>query len=161
MKNESTVKVQDSAAKAEILAQTNAAGSPARAAFSIAGADAERRSTKRKKEHMIMALEASMGVVSTAAKLAHIDRQTHYRWLERDEKYRKRVVDAEELALDFAETSLHRRIKDGDTYAITFLLKTRGKKRGYVERQETTGADGQPLEPKRQVFVINGKEIEF
>jgi hypothetical protein len=31
----------------------------------------------------------------------------------------------------------------GDTGAITFTLKTLGKSRGYVERQEITGKDGE------------------
>ena len=35
----------------------------------------------------------------------------------------------------FAETNLHQQIMEGNTTATIFLLKTRGRKRGYIERQ--------------------------
>ena len=41
-----------------------------------------------------------------------------------------------------AESQLHKQILDGNTTATIFYLKTKGKKRGYVERQEITGVDG-------------------
>jgi len=39
---------------------------------------------------------------------------------------------------------LHKQIGEGNTSATIFYLKTKGKNRGYVERQEITGADGMP-----------------
>jgi hypothetical protein len=36
-------------------------------------------------------------------------------------------------------------VEAGEIAAIIFRLKTKGKKRGYVERQELTGADNQPI----------------
>ena len=47
----------------------------------------------------------------------------------------QKVDDMENLMLDFAETSLHQQIEEGNTTATIFLLKTRGRKRGYIERQ--------------------------
>ena len=44
--------------------------------------------------------------------------------------------DLKDVTLDFAESQLHKQIKEGNTTATIFLLKTLGKKRGYVERQE-------------------------
>jgi hypothetical protein len=38
--------------------------------------------------------------------------------------------------LDFGEHKLMERIAKGDTLATMFLLKTKGKRRGYIERQE-------------------------
>ena len=38
--------------------------------------------------------------------------------------------------IDFAESSLKKQIKDGNTTATTFFLRTRGRKRGYNEKQE-------------------------
>lgn len=51
----------------------------------------------------------------------------------------------EETRLDKAEKKLDKKIDEGDTTALIFFLKTKGKKRGYIERQELTGADGQNI----------------
>lgn len=88
------------------------------------------------KKAMLKALEKSLGVVTTAAKSANIDRRTHYRWLEEDAEYKEQVEDIENIALDFLESQLHQRVSKGDTTAIIFALKTKGKKRGYIEKTE-------------------------
>lgn len=119
------------------------------------------RTTKQRKKDMLTALEKTLGVVATAAKMASIDRVTHYRWLGKDDKYKAEVKDRQDLALDFAETKLNVLIQAGDTQATMFLLRTRGRDRGYAERQELTGADGKDLIPKRQIMMIGGKEVEF
>jgi len=92
--------------------------------------------SKKKKEAMLEALEKNLGVVSNAAKAAGIDRKSHYNWLKKDEEYKAKVEELQEVALDFAESSLYKQIRDGNVTATIFYLKTRGKKRGYVERQE-------------------------
>ena len=88
------------------------------------------------KKAMLKALEKSLGVVTLAAKEVGIDRTMHYRWMNEDSEYRKAVDDIADVALDFAESMLHKQIQDKDTTATIFFLKTKGKKRGYVERQE-------------------------
>jgi hypothetical protein len=40
---------------------------------------------------------------------------------------------------------LFKLIKEGNVAATIFYLKTQGKQRGYIERQEVTGADGAPI----------------
>jgi hypothetical protein len=40
------------------------------------------------------------------------------------------------MTIDFAESQLHKQIKEGSTAATIFFLKTKGKQRGYVERIE-------------------------
>jgi hypothetical protein len=47
--------------------------------------------------------------------------------------------------LDTAEMKLWRAIQKGEPWGIAFCLKTIGKDRGYVERQEVGGEGGQPL----------------
>ena len=89
-----------------------------------------------KKEAMLEALEKSLGIVSTAAKMANIDRSTHYAWMKADEEYKKAVESIQDGVLDFAESHLYKLVKEGNPAATIFMLKTRGKKRGYIERQE-------------------------
>lgn len=88
------------------------------------------------KKAMLEALEKSLGVVTTACKQVGIDRGTHYNWLKNDEEYKDQVKALENIVLDFAESQLHKQILDGNTTATIFLLKTKGKSRGYIERQE-------------------------
>lgn len=85
---------------------------------------------------MIKALTNSLGVVTIACKEVGIARQQHYHWIQVDEEYKKAVEDVADIALDFAESMLHKQIQDKDTTATIFYLKTKGKRRGYIERSE-------------------------
>jgi len=99
------------------------------------------------KKAMLEALEKSLGIVTTACKTVGIARGTHYVWMKEDEDYRASVEGLEDLALDFAESQLHKQMKDGNPSCTIFYLKTKGRKRGYVERHEnmitTIDADGE------------------
>ena len=88
------------------------------------------------KRMMINALEKTLGVVTSACKIVGIARSTHYNWYDNDRDYRDAVDDISNIALDFAESKLHELIKDKDTTATIFYLKTKGKRRGYIERNE-------------------------
>lgn len=88
------------------------------------------------KKAMIEALEKSLGIVTTACKSVGIARETHYRWTREDEAYKSAVEDISNIALDFAESQLHKSIQKGSDTATIFFLKTKGKKRGYVEKTE-------------------------
>ena len=85
---------------------------------------------------MLQALESSLGVVTVACKQTGIPRSTYYKWLKEDEEFAKSVKEIENIALDFAESQLHSQMKDGNTSATIFYLKTKGKKRGYIEKSE-------------------------
>ncbi len=85
---------------------------------------------------MVEALEKSLGIVTTACKTVGISRQTHYDWMQQDELYKAAVEGIADIALDFAESKLHASIANGSDTATIFYLKTKGKKRGYIERQE-------------------------
>jgi hypothetical protein len=98
-----------------------------------------------KKQAMIEALTKSLGVVKMACETVGISRQTHYNWLKEDDAYRTACDNLPEVVLDFAEHHLHKLISQGNPAATIFFLKTKGKARGYVERQEIEVAEKKPL----------------
>jgi len=92
--------------------------------------------TKDTKKKMLEELEYNLGIVSTSCMNAGISRATHYRWLKEDQEYKKDYESINETAIDIVESKLFEKIKDKDTTAIIFYLKTKAKHRGFVERQE-------------------------
>jgi hypothetical protein len=100
--------------------------------------------TDNRKKSLLKSLEKSLGVVTTACKNVGVHRSTFYEWYNKDEDFKQQVDEISNVTLDFAETKLFKQIEDGNTAATIFYLKTKGKKRGYVERQEITGAEGVP-----------------
>ena len=88
------------------------------------------------KKAILEALEKSLGVVTTAVKLVGISRSTFYKWIQEDQEFAKAVKEIENITLDFVESQLHKQIRDGNTPSTIFYLKTKGKKRGYYEKQQ-------------------------
>ena len=87
--------------------------------------------TAKKKEHMILALEKTLGVVAPASRKAHIHRNTHYRWCKADPEYKAKVDSVKELALDFVEAMLFKRISEDSDIMIMYYLNSQGACRGY------------------------------
>lgn len=92
--------------------------------------------TVKDKAKLLGALEQSMGVVTTACSAVSISRDTHYRWLKEDKKYKAAYDELDNVALDFSESKMFEQIEAGDTSMIKFHLSHRGKKRGYSKRVE-------------------------
>jgi len=92
--------------------------------------------TEHNKKQYLEALEKSLGVKTTACKITGVGRTTVYDWIKDDEEFRKAVDEIEQVALDFVESKLFEQIRGNNTPSTIFYLKTKGKKRGYVERQQ-------------------------
>jgi hypothetical protein len=126
--------------------------------------------SKPKKAEMIQALRMHKAVVWKACNAVGITRYQHNDWMRDDPDYREVYESIKEDRLDFVESKMiecidgikvHRGYsEDGEPIIydvppndklIQFYLKTQGKKRGYVERQEVTGAEGERLQ-----IVIGG-----
>jgi hypothetical protein len=136
--------------------------------------------TDIRKKQFIDALEKCMGVITTACATIGIHRSTYYDWIHDDPDFKKQVESIDEIALDFAESKLFSLIdgpehlvatKDGgmmpvkdtpNVTAVIFYLKTKGKKRGYIEKQEIDMTNRTPdfseFTTQQIIDLLNGKD---
>lgn len=131
--------------------------------------------TEHLKKDLLSALTKTRGIVTTACDKVGISRTTYYEYYNNDEDFKNEVDSLSELALDYAESKLMEKMdgveigkntKEGlaiysvppsDT-ALIFYLKTKGKKRGYVERSEidlTTKGESIKLSLDEQLAEIS------
>ena len=101
--------------------------------------------TDKKKKDFLISLKKNNGNISESCDAANIGRQTYYDWIEKDEVFKQDADDAQESLIDLAESKLMENIEDNDNTSIIFFLKTKGKKRGYIEKQEID-ANIRPIE---------------
>jgi hypothetical protein len=94
-----------------------------------------------KRKTFIEALHSNFGNITKACQSCDISRQTYYDWIDKDEGFKFHVKNIEEYIIDTVESDLHKQIKEGNTVATIFYLKTKAKHRGYVERQESRQVD--------------------
>jgi transposase-like protein len=104
-------------------------------------------------KQLLHSIKQTDGNVTRIADGLGINRSTVYRKIQKHEVLQEALEDARESLVDLAETKLRQEVNKGNITAIIFTLKTQGKKRGYVERQELTGADGEKL--KVEVEYVN------
>jgi hypothetical protein len=105
--------------------------------------DNEQKRTQVSKETLLEALEKSLGIVTEACEKSGLSRTQHYKWYKEDDDYKKAVDSIENKFIDFAETHLKKQIENGSTQATTFFLRTRGRRRGYNEKQEIDLTSGE------------------
>lgn len=106
----------------------------------------------KKKDSFLKAFENCQGNISRACKCVRITRQTYYDWREKDEEFKAKCESIEESLLDEGESALKQRMESGDTTAIIFYLKTKGKKRGYTEKKEVEMSGSLPLAVPKELF---------
>lgn len=122
--------------------------------------------------------DACGGVLSDMAAHIGVDRGTIYNWCKEDEVFNLALEDSRERVLDLAESNLRKLIagvpaiekdENGNARfagwierpsetAIIFTLKTKGKKRGYVERTEVEASVDATVKP-RTLTVEEAKEL--
>lgn len=84
----------------------------------------------------LYAIEKSMGNVSAAAKILGCSRQTVHSRINTVPRIKEAHEEFRQKAIDNAESALQSAVLNGEAWAVCFTLKTIGKSRGYVERQE-------------------------
>ena len=89
-----------------------------------------------KKETFLKALKNNLGHISKSCIAANIHRRTYYSWIDKDNKFKDDCNDVSEGLVDLVESKLLENINNNDNTCIIFFLKTKGKSRGYIEKQE-------------------------
>ncbi len=99
------------------------------------------------------------GNIAAIARALRVDRHTIDRRMNESPMLKQAIEDAREGMLDNAESVLYREILNGNMTAVIFFLKTQGRKRGYVERQEFQHS-GEIAMPTVQTIVVTVPEAE-
>lgn len=107
------------------------------------------------KEKFLEVYKVNTKSITDACEAAGISRRTFYHWKKEDEDFAASVQDIEEGLIDFAESKLFENIKGNKTNEILFYLKTKGKSRGYVERQEHHIEGGFPTKIEIEIIDEN------
>jgi hypothetical protein len=96
-------------------------------------------------EQVRAALEKTHGMVSAAAEIMQCDRDTIYAYLNKYPELKESRNKFIAQLIERAEFQIAKKVQEGDNTACIFVLKTQGKRNGWVERMELTGAEGKEL----------------
>ena len=108
-----------------------------------------------RKEMFINNLKASGGIICVACENTGINRSTYYRWRESDKDFADAVDEVMEAQVDFVESKLIALINANDTTATIFYLKTKGKKRGWTEKQQPIVAINTEPQPDTSLLALS------
>jgi len=87
------------------------------------------------KPAIIKAIRNSYGNITIIAERLGCERMTIYNWLQKDEEIAQMIKDEREKIVDLAESKLVSKVEEGSETMIALVLKTLGRERGYVEKQ--------------------------
>ena len=94
---------------------------------------------------MIAAIRAEHGMVTRVADHLGCDPDTVRNYARDYPAISEALAEERERMTDLAECAMHKAISNGEPWAVALYLKTQGKHRGYVERQEVAGVENAPL----------------
>ena len=83
------------------------------------------------KKKLLKALLDTRGLVLTACNKAGLSRSVHYQWMNKDKEYKANVDAINDMMVEGVESRLKDLIDEGNTAAIIFYLKTKGRDVGY------------------------------
>jgi len=101
-------------------------------------------------DEVIAALKKARGMIHIAAEVIGCDPTTIRNHMKRNHEVQKAYNDITQRELDLSELQLFRARDNGEPWAVCFHLKTKGKKRGYIERD--SGNEG--MEQQRSILDL-------
>ena len=110
------------------------------------------------------ALRSTAGLITPAARVLEskygtCSHNTVRAYIARHPKLQAVVTEITETQLDLAENGLVTAVRDHNLTAIIFYLKCKGKRRGYIERQQVEGPDGGPVPVRPDLSGLTVDEL--
>ena len=103
---------------------------------------------------IIKALKKYKGNLSVAAEYLGCERNTIYNRMQKNPDIQKAREEAEERRLDLYEAAIDKAaLVEGKVDALKYVLSTRGRKRGYSEKQE--------IEVSGTGITINVQKVDY
>ena len=103
-----------------------------------------------------VAVKDTFGVKSQIAKNLGCSRKTLYDWLHWHPEALELIQEEEERLIDKAEVNLSEALDKKDWKATEFVLKTKGRKRGFIERPEI-----QIIDKQNNLQITNESTYKF
>ena len=83
------------------------------------------------------AIVNSGGIITVIAERLQVQRNTLYAFMAKYPESRGMIQQEQDKILDVAEAKLIEQINRGEQWAVKFMLATKGKVRGYIEKPDT------------------------
>lgn len=90
-------------------------------------------------EEVFNAIMASGGILTDAAKIVGMTRQSVKHRIDNDSQLQEAMDAAKQVLLDRAEAKLFKAVEAGSAWAVKFVLARLGKDRGYSGKLEVEG----------------------
>jgi hypothetical protein len=111
------------------------------------------RSGKVTTDEIIEALVAENGMLTLAAKRLKISYNTLKKYIGKNPKVQEAISGVEEYMLDTVQKKLYAMIEEGNSGAVYFYLKCKGKSRGFIESAQQQQMPSQPITFKYQLVL--------
>jgi len=92
--------------------------------------------TRQRKVNFLTSMLLTRLNVTRARMISGVKVEELSRWRSEDSHFKSTELSLYEDVLDLAEEKLFNAVEEGDLKAVTFLLRTKGKARGYAEKIE-------------------------
>ena len=121
----------------------------------------ERVAIRLQEDKVFTAIKGSGGIISKIARTLDVDWHTANTHIKENEIYLAALQLEMEIILDCCELNLFdEAVNKKESWAIRFLLATKGKHRGYVQGTDITSKGNQIGQSTVIILPSNGRDVE-
>ena len=114
------------------------------------------RNPELHKKLLLEALIKNNGLVGPSCQEVGLNPKTYYQYLKTDPEFKKSVQQINEAVIDWVESKLFEKIREGSEKSIMFFMRHKGRHRGYSETLDISVADFRMKIPGIQLEEDNG-----